>query len=148
MGFSCPVRLALYALLLGGLFGCSKPSRQSHDFFHRLSKPADKDLYLVGVIQEMDHTPIYAVCLLSADSRVTFSQRSAQITAIEGHPIAPPLHKKAIYTLNSDSTLREIPLSEQQVDAYLNGFGRIASVQGQVDLEPLRDKLSFAPGSQ
>ncbi len=140
-GMSRATQLALSVLLLGGLIGCSKPSLQCHDFFHRLSNPGEKDLFLIGVVQEVDHTPVYAICLLSDRSNIVFSNQAAQITAIEGHSIGPSLRKKAIYALNPDFTLREISLSEKQVEASLNDFGKIVSGNGEVDLTPLRDEL-------
>jgi hypothetical protein len=91
----------------GGSSGSyGKPDRQTQTCVVTQLDPQQKLLFVIAWTAE----------------RAGTSSRSGQnlLTAIHGHPVSPSTSRRALYALQADHTLNEIPLSEADLKSLFD----------------------------
>jgi hypothetical protein len=141
------------------LFGlaCSScdlnPSYGCHDFSWGIGGAQKTTKVFWGWIQDKNEKPLFAVCAIS-DTRTsantqTFgnwvldTDNNGRIVGFQGARFQISRFKKAIYALQADHSLREIPLSEQETETLLTLFDSQNNDEAKsISEEPLvREKI-------
>jgi len=69
-----------------------------------------------GVYSESKRRPLFAIFWQAHRAGTSGSNSRNMVISIHGHSIAPTREKKAVYALQPDYSLQQLPLTEREVD--------------------------------